>query len=65
MVASGASAAEVARRTGLSRDALAILLGPATIAARQKAPKAARLSLLQRMFGHRSVARVQAQVHVA
>ena len=65
MVAAGASAAEVARRTGLSRDALAILVGPATIAARQKAPKAARPSLLQRVLGTRAAAQGPSQVRVA
>lgn len=50
LVASGTELAEVSRRTGLSRDALALMSGehgatPAAPAARQKGPKAARLSL--------------------
>jgi hypothetical protein len=49
LVASGTPAADVARRTGLSRDALALMGAAvhreaATAAARQKGPKAARLA---------------------
>ncbi|MEO6445740.1 MAG: hypothetical protein ABIZ91_00375 [Gemmatimonadaceae bacterium] len=60
LVESGTSPAEVARRTGLSRDALALLMAPATIAARQKAPRAARTSWLQRMRGGSSRAKLTA-----
>ncbi|MEO7964082.1 MAG: hypothetical protein ABIT38_09260, partial [Gemmatimonadaceae bacterium] len=49
LFASGSSAADVSRRTGLSRDALALMSAAAqrsaaTAAARQKEPKAARLA---------------------
>lgn len=49
LVASGTPALEVARRTGLSRDALALLVGTAPSSARQKAPTSARFSLFQRL----------------
>ncbi|MFN8666517.1 MAG: hypothetical protein U0164_04875 [Gemmatimonadaceae bacterium] len=49
LVASGTPALEVARRTGLSRDALALMMGMAPSSARQKAPTSARFSLFQRL----------------
>lgn len=49
LVASGTPALEVARRTGLSRDALTLLMGVAPASARQKAPPSARFSLFQRL----------------
>lgn len=48
LFASGTPTVEVARRTGLSRDALALLGGMASASARQKAPGSARLSVWQR-----------------
>ncbi len=49
LFASGTPTVEVARRTGLSRDALALLGGMASASARQKAPGSARLSVWQRL----------------
>ena len=40
---------EVSTRTGLSRDALALMRGMAPSSARQKAPTSARFSLFQRL----------------
>ncbi len=51
LAAAGESTAEIARQTGLSRDALALLTGVATTNARQKAPPSARPSLLARLTG--------------
>jgi hypothetical protein len=48
LVASGVSAMEVARRTGLSRDALALMIGSAGTATRKKGPDAARLAFFRR-----------------
>ena len=45
LVASGASAVDVARKTGLSRDALALMVGSVGPAARQKAPGTARVAI--------------------
>ncbi len=65
LVASGSPAAEVARRTGLSRDALAILSRPMTGPARQKTPEAARLSWFKRVRGTPASSRVASQVSAA
>jgi hypothetical protein len=62
LAASGIDTADIARRTGLSRDALALLAGLAAPSPRQKAPVAARLSLLQRVFGRGSSKAVRGQV---
>ncbi|MCC6773813.1 MAG: hypothetical protein IT360_21685 [Gemmatimonadaceae bacterium] len=63
LAASGTAIVDIARRTGLSRDALVLMSGmsgmsgmtgksgSATATARQKAPAAARLSLFQRLRG--------------
>ena len=48
LVASGVSAVEVARRTGLSRDALALMVGTAGLPTRKKGPGAARLAFWRR-----------------
>ena len=64
LAASGTPAAEIARRTGLSRDALALMMGMTSTSARQKAPSAARLSLFQRMRRMGSNGGVNAQVTV-
>ena len=48
MVASGKTALEIARQTGLSRDALALMMRSASSGERQKAPSAARFSFLSR-----------------
>lgn len=62
LAASGIDAADIARRTGLSRDALALLAGLSAPSSRQKAPAAARLSLFQRVFGRGSSKAVRSQV---
>lgn len=62
LVASGIDQGDIARRTGLSRDALALLAGLSSSAPRQKAPSSARLSLFQRLFGRRSAKAVRGQV---
>ena len=49
LAASGTPPAEIARRTGLSRDALALMTGMVGTPTRQKAPATARLSMLQRL----------------
>jgi hypothetical protein len=64
LAAAGTPAAEIARRTGLSRDALALMMGMTPSSARQKAPSTARLSLLQRMRRMGSNGSVNAQVTV-
>jgi hypothetical protein len=64
LFASGTPAAEVARRTGLSRDALALLGGMASASARQKAPASARLSVWQRFRRAMGVAPVTRQATV-
>ncbi len=51
LVASGIDPADIARRTGLSRDALALLAGLSSAPPRQKAPSSARLSFFQRVLG--------------
>lgn len=48
LAAAGTPLVEIARRTGLSRDALALMTGAATATARQKGPDTARLSPSQR-----------------
>lgn len=48
LVASGVSAMEVARRTGLARDALALMVGSAGLPTRKKGPGAARLAFFRR-----------------
>lgn len=62
LVASGIDTADVARRTGLSRDALALLAGLSAPAPRQKAPSAARLSFFQRLLGRGNAKPVRSQV---
>ena len=64
LVASGTPALEVARRTGLSRDALALLMGVAPASARQKAPPSARFSLFQRLRRGGRATAMQQQVTV-
>lgn len=67
LAASGTAIVDIARRTGLSRDALVLMTGmtgksgSATASARQKAPAPARLSLFQRLrgTGGASVSRTQ------
>jgi hypothetical protein len=51
LVAAGRTTADIARETGLSRDALALLSGLASANARQKAPPSARPSLFARLTG--------------
>jgi transposase len=48
LAAAGASESDIARRTGLSRDALALMLVAPRPATRQKQPPSARLSLFRR-----------------
>jgi hypothetical protein len=48
LFASGVPAMEVARRTGLSRDALALMIGIAGLPTRKKGPGAARLAFFRR-----------------
>lgn len=48
LVAAGTPALEIARRTGLSRDALALLVAAARTPARQLSPLPARFSLFGR-----------------
>ena len=62
LVASGASPVDVARRTGLSRDALALLREPATPAARQKGPEAAPIAFPRRAAPTRSHLAQEGQV---
>lgn len=62
LVASGIDPADVARRTGLSRDALALLAGLSATPPRQKAPPSARLSLFQRVFGRGGAKPVRREV---
>lgn len=64
MVASGTPAVEVARRTGLSQDALALMTGMASASARQKAPDTARLSLFQRLKRLGGAGQIRSQVPV-
>jgi hypothetical protein len=64
LFAAGTPAAEVARRTGLSRDALALLGGMASASARQKAPASARLSVWQRFRRAMGMAPVTRQATV-
>ncbi|HNV73870.1 MAG: hypothetical protein IPF87_20170 [Gemmatimonadetes bacterium] len=64
LVQSGTPAVEIARRTGLSRDALALMVGMASTSARQKAPGSARLSLLQRLRRVGGAGAVRSQVPV-
>lgn len=64
LVASGTPALEVARRTGLSRDALALMMGMAPSSARQKTPTSARFSLFQRLRRSGSGNAIQQQVTV-
>jgi len=64
LAASGTSMVEIARRTGLSRDALALMLASATTSARQKGPNTARLSLLQRIRQSFGGGAVRSQVPV-
>ncbi len=49
LAASGTPTVEIARRTGLSRDALALLSGMAATSARQKAPTSAPPSVFKRL----------------
>jgi len=57
LAASGTAIVDIARRTGLSRDALVLMSamtgtsGTGAATARQKAPASARLSLFQRLRG--------------
>lgn len=64
LFASGTPAAEVARRTGLSRDAIALLGGMASASARQKAPASARLSVWRRALGWLGLGQVRRQATV-
>ena len=48
LVAAGTPALEIARRTGLSRDALALLVTATRLPARQLSPLPARFSLFER-----------------
>jgi hypothetical protein len=48
LAAAGVTESDIARRTGLSRDALALVRGATRPAARQKAPSSARFSLFRR-----------------
>ncbi len=62
LAASGIAPVDIARRTGLSRDALALLAGLSSPSARQKAPSSARLSLFQRLMGRGSPKAMHTQV---
>jgi len=53
LAAAGHATADIARQTGLSRDALALLSGLSPANARQKAPPSARPSLFARLPGVR------------
>ncbi|MCC6928920.1 MAG: hypothetical protein IT359_08030 [Gemmatimonadaceae bacterium] len=64
LVASGTPALEVARRTGLSRDALALMMGMTSSSARQKAPTSAPFSLFQRLRRADRSAAISQQVTV-
>lgn len=64
LFASGTPTVEVARRTGLSRDALALLGGMASASARQKAPGSARLSVWQRVRRWMGLGQVRQQAAV-
>ncbi|MEP7381252.1 MAG: hypothetical protein ABI910_06165 [Gemmatimonadota bacterium] len=64
LAASGIAPVDIARRTGLSRDALALLTGLASPAARQKAPTSARPSLFQRLLGKGDSKAMRSQVTV-
>jgi hypothetical protein len=56
LAAAGLSMPEIARQTGLSRDAIIVLTMDATPGQRQKAPQAARPSRLKRLLGGSSPA---------
>lgn len=64
LVASGTPTIDVARRTGLSRDALALMAGTVSASARQKAPGSARPSALHRLRRAMRGEAVQRQVPV-
>ncbi len=62
LAASGTSALEIARKTGLSRDAVALMATNAARLTRQNPPGAARSSLLARLTGRSRATVVGSQV---